>query len=138
MNPKVLFLCTHNSARSQLAEGILRHMAGDKIDVYSAGTVVTGVNPFAIKVLADKGIDISKQYSKHVNDLLDIKFDYVVTVCDRAKQSCPIIPGKLKKIHWSIIDPGEVPGTDEDRLNAFRETRDLLFRLLKEEFKVYL
>ena len=112
----------------------MRHVAGDKFDLYSAGTVVTGVNPFAITVMAEKGIDITKQYSKHINDLKGVEFDYIITVCDRAKRACPFIPCKTKKIHWSLEDPNEVPGTDEDKLNAFRETRDLLFTLIKEEF----
>lgn len=136
MKLKVLFLCTHNSVRSQMSEGILRHIAGNTIDAYSAGTVVTGVNPFAIKVMAEKGIDITKQYSKHINDLPGIEFDYVVTVCDRAKNTCPVLPGQYKRIHWSIKDPGEVTGTDDEKLLAFRKTRDLLSDLIKKEFNL--
>ena len=134
MKPKVIFICTHNSARSQMAEGVLKFLAGDKMDVYSAGTVVTGVNPFAIKVMAERGIDISKQYSKHIRDLSDMNFDYVITVCDKANKACPTLSGKYKHLHWSIDDPGEAPARDEDRLEAFRETRDLLFRLIEREF----
>ncbi len=136
MNPKILFLCTHNSARSQLAEGIMRHLAGDRFDVYSAGTVVTGVNPNVVMVLGEKGIEIAGQYSKHIDDLKEIEFDYIVTVCDRAKSACPVLPGNGKKIHWGLKDPGEVTGSDEEILNAFRETRDLLFGLIKEEFNL--
>ena len=118
-----------------MAEGILRYIAGDRIDVYSAGAVVTGVNPIAIQVMAEKDIDISNQYSKSINNFPDKSFDYVITVCDRAKRACPNFPGKHKKLYWNIDDPGEVPGTDEDRLKAFRETRDLLFNLIAEQFK---
>ncbi|MEE8360129.1 MAG: arsenate reductase ArsC [Candidatus Omnitrophota bacterium] len=136
MKPKILFLCTHNSARSQLAEGIMRHLAGDRFKVYSAGTVVTGVNPNVVKALSEKGIEIKGQYSKHVDDLKAIEFDYIVTVCDRAKSACPALPGKGQKIHWGLKDPGEVAGSEEEILNAFKETRDLLFGLIKEEFEL--
>ena len=118
-----------------MAEGILRHIAGDRIDVYSAGTVITGVNPLAIQVMLEEEIDISNQYSKSISSFLNKNFDYIITVCDKARQICPVFPGKYEKLHWSIDDPGEVPGTDEDRLKAFRETRDLLFNLIAEQFK---
>ncbi len=115
-----------------MAEGILRHIAGDRADVYSAGIVKTGVNPVAIKVMNEKGIDISNQYSKNVTDLSGKKFDYVITVSDRTKQACPSFPGKYNEVHWNIDDPGEILGTDKDRLKAFREKRDLLFKAIKE------
>lgn len=131
MKVRVLFVCTHNSVRSQMAEGILRHVAGDKVDAQSAGTIVTGVNPIAAKVLREKHIDTSGQYSKSIEEFAGEKFDFVITVCDNARQACPVLPGKHKKIHWSIEDPGTLPGTDEEKLAAFRKTRDLLFGLIE-------
>jgi len=101
MNKKrVLFLCTGNSCRSQMAEGFLRHMAGDRFEVFSAGVKPAQVNPLAIKVMAEAGIDISKHRSKSVMELIGQQFDYIVTVCDNAKQTCPVFPGKHEKIHW--------------------------------------
>jgi arsenate reductase len=123
---RVLFLCTHNSVRSQMAEGILRHMASDRFDVFSAGAHPSGVNPLAIKILKEEGIDISKQTSNSIDQFKEQNFDYVITVCDRAKQTCPVFPGKYKKIHWSLEDPGLVQGTEEEKLRAFRETREKL------------
>jgi len=109
----------------------LKHIAGDKVDVYSAGTVVTGVNPFAIRVMREKGIDISGQHSKSFEEFIDKPFDFVISVCDRARQVCPAFPGKYEKIHWSIEDPGTVEGTDDEKLKAFRGIRDLLFGLIR-------
>ena len=125
MNKKnVLFLCTGNSCRSQMAEGFLRNMAGDKYNVYSAGTNPATINPLAIKVMNEIGIDISKQFSKSVNEFLDKKFDYVITVCDNARQTCPFFPGKFKDIHWNLEDPAEAIGSEEDTLEVFRKIRD--------------
>ena len=118
-----------------MAEGLLRHAAGDKMDVYSAGMVKTGLSPLAVRVMNEKGIDISNQYSKTIEELSDKKFDYVITVCDRVKNICPSLPGKHKLLHWSIDDPGESPGTDEDKLKAFRETRDLSSGLIENLIK---
>ena len=125
MNKKrVLFLCTGNSCRSQMAEGFLRDMASDRFEVFSAGIKPTQVNPLAIKVMAEAGIDISKHRSKSAMEFIGQKFDFVVTVCDNAKQTCPIFPGKYEKIHWDLEDPAEAQGTEEERLVFFRRIRD--------------
>ena len=121
---RVLFLCTGNSCRSQMAEGFLRDMAGDRFEVFSAGIKPTQVNPLAIKVMAEAGIDISKHRSKSAMEFIGQKFDYVVTVCDNAKQTCPIFPGKYEKIHWDLEDPAEAQGSEEERLAFFRRIRD--------------
>lgn len=124
MKIRVLFLCTGNSCRSQMAEGFLKHLGGDKFDVYSAGINPTEVNPLSVKVMNEIGIDISGQISKSVKEFLGQKFDYVITVCDNAKQTCPVFSGKYKKIHWNLEDPAGAQGTDEERLKVFREVRD--------------
>jgi thioredoxin type arsenate reductase len=121
---RVLFLCTHNSARSQMAEGILRHLAGDKVEVASAGTEVTRVHPLAARTMAAQGIDISGQRSKHLDEFLDQQFSYVITVCDRASETCPIFPGAPERIHWSIPDPASVEGDDKTREAAFQRAAD--------------
>jgi arsenate reductase len=121
---RVLFLCTGNSARSQMAEGFLRHLAGDKFEVYSAGIKPTEVNPLAIKVMDEVGIDISGQKAKSVTEFISQKFDYVITVCDNAKQTCPVFPAKHKKIHWSLEDPAGIEGEEETKLKVFREIRN--------------
>jgi len=123
---RVLFLCTHNSARSQMAEGILRHAALDRVDAFSAGTVATRVHPLAIQAMAERGIDLAAHRSKLMDELLGEDFDYVVTICDNARESCPIFPGAPERIHWSIPDPSAVEGDDETRLRAFRNAADEL------------
>jgi arsenate reductase len=120
---RVLFVCTHNSARSQIAEALLRDYGGVDFDVASAGTEVTLVNPFAVRVLADAGIDWSRARSKPITEFLDQRFDYVITVCDRARETCPVFPGSENTMHWGLDDPSEVEGTDADRLAAFRRTQ---------------
>jgi arsenate reductase len=105
--PRILFICTHNSARSQMAEGLLRHIYGDKYEVFSAGTNPTNVNPLAIKAMAEIGIDISKHRSKSVMEFIDQSFDYVITVCGNAQKTCPVFPGEHEKIHWDLEDPAE-------------------------------
>ncbi len=130
---KVLFLCTHNSARSQMAEGLLRHLAGDRFEVMSAGTEATFVRPEAISVMAELGIDISGQESETLDRYLDEPFDHVVTVCDDANEACPVFPGAKNRLHWSFRDPSRATGGDEERLGAFREVRDeILARVEKE------
>lgn len=119
---RVLFLCTGNSARSQIAEALLGRIGGLDFEVASAGTEPRGVNPFTVRVLAESGIDWSAARSKSVAEFLDEPFDYVVTVCDRARESCPVFPGRSTAIHWSIDDPAAIAGSDEDRLTAFRRT----------------
>ncbi|UCC94546.1 MAG: arsenate reductase ArsC [Candidatus Omnitrophota bacterium] len=127
---KVLILCTHNSVRSQMAEGILRHLAPEKFEVESAGTCPCGVNPYAIKALDEIGIDISQQYSKDISDFAGRHFDYVITVCRGVQQACPVFTGNCKRIHWPLEDPGNVKGTTEEILRVFRNTRNILKALL--------
>ena len=125
---RVLILCTGNSARSQMAEGLLRHMGGTRYEVFSAGTRPAGVNRFAIEVMREKGIDISKQRSKSVAEFTGQQFATVITVCDRAAEECPIFPGAPQRAHWSLPDPAAVSGTGEEKLGAFRKVRDELER----------
>ena len=121
---RVLVLCTGNSARSQMAEGILRHIAGDRFDVESAGVHPTRVRSEAIRVMTEMEIDISSHRSKSVEELANQEFDFIITVCDNAKESCPIFPGDARRIHWSFDDPAAVIGSGETRLAAFRSVRD--------------
>lgn len=129
---KILILCTGNSARSQMAEGLLRHLAGDRFEVESAGTVASFVRPQAINVMAEIGIDISGHRSKCLDEFLGTPFDYVITVCDNAKQTCPIFPGKAERIHWSFPDPAEANGTDVEVLAEFRRIRNQIRAKLAE------
>lgn len=117
-------LCTGNSARSQMAEGLLRHLAGDRFEVESAGTIASFVRPQAITAMVELGIDISNHRSKCLDALRGTPFDYVITVCDNAAQNCPVFPGKAKRIHWSFEDPAEAKGTDAEILQIFRRVRD--------------
>ena len=127
---RVLFLCTHNSARSQMAEGLLRHLAGDRFEVTSAGTEATRVRPEAISAMSDLGIDISGQESKTLERYLEDTFDYVVTVCDEANEACPFFAGAKERLHWSLPDPSRITGTEEERLEMFRSVRDRLRDLI--------
>jgi arsenate reductase len=120
---RVLFVCTGNSARSQIAEALLRHYGGNDFTAVSAGTEPKGINPYTIRVLAEVGIDWSGARSKSVREYLDEPFDYVITVCDRARQSCPVFPGEHNSLHWGLDDPAQVEGTDADKLAAFRRTQ---------------
>ena len=137
MKRKVLFLCTGNSCRSQMAEGFLRHLAGDRFEVYSAGVKPTEVNPLAIHVMDELSIDISNQKSKSVEGLLGQTFDYVVTVCSNAERSCPVFPGEYKKIHWDLDDPADAKGTREEKIKVFKDIRDqikgLIISFLKKQ-----
>ncbi len=126
----VLFLCVHNSARSQLAEGLLRAMASDRFDVFSAGSEPTRPHPFALRVLQDEGIDISSLRSKSVSGYLDKSFDYVITLC--AEEICPFFPGQVTRLHWALPDPAAVEGNSEEQLEAFRQTAAELKRRLGE------
>ena len=119
-----LILCTGNSARSQMAEGLLRSEGGDRFEVFSAGTKPSTVRPEAIAVMSEIGIDISSHRSKSVEEFSGMPLDYVITVCDNAKESCPIFRGKSERIHWSFEDPAAVRGSDEERKTAFRKIRD--------------
>ena len=124
---KILFLCTANSCRSQMAEGWARALKGDVISAHSAGTRKSQVNPFAIRVMAEAGVDISKHWSKDVDDVKDIAFDYVVTVCGHAHENCPIFPGKTKVVHVGFEDPpklAENARTEEEALGHYRRVRD--------------
>ncbi len=118
--PRVLFLCVHNSARSQMAEGLLRAMAGEKVQVHSAGSAPTSVNPFAVRALRDEGIDISQQRSKSVAEFVHEPFDYVITLC--AEEECPFFPGTAIRLHWALPDPAAVEGSSEEKMDAFRQT----------------
>jgi len=123
--PSVLILCTGNSCRSHLAEGILRHVAGDLFDVHSAGSRPAGyVHPKAIAVMKEIGIDISGHTSKHMNEFLDRKIDTVITVCGNADQACPMFPGQVNRYHWGFDDPAHATGTEEEVLAVFRRVRD--------------
>ncbi|MBN1553142.1 MAG: arsenate reductase ArsC [Phycisphaerae bacterium] len=124
---KILFLCTGNSCRSQMAEGWARALKGDRIDAYSAGIETHGLNPDAVKVMAEAGVDISRQRSKNVRDLMGIPFDYVVTVCSHADQTCPTFPGDAKKVHVGFDDPPKLARqarTPEEALTCYRRVRD--------------
>jgi arsenate reductase len=121
---RVLFICTHNSARSQMAEGMLRHIGGDRFEVASAGTEATDVRPEAIAAMAELEVDISSQESKTLERYLNDEWDYVITVCDDANESCPVFHGGRERLHWSFPDPSRATGTDEERLQVFRQVRD--------------
>jgi arsenate reductase len=120
---RVLFICTGNSARSQIAEGLIRLVGGPDFEAYSAGTEPKGVNPFTLRVLDEVCIDWTSARSKSLTDFFGQKFDYVITVCDRARQACPTFPGAGRMLHWDLPDPAEVEGTDDEKLEAFRRTR---------------
>ncbi len=130
---KILFLCTHNSARSQMAEGLLRHLAGDRFEVYSAGTEATSVRPEAIAAMAELGVDISGQESETLDRYLGEPFDYVVTVCDDANEACPVFPGAKNRLHWSFRDPSRATGSEEEHLEVFREVRDEIRGCIERE-----
>jgi arsenate reductase (thioredoxin) len=127
----VLFLCTGNSARSQMAEGLLRHDAGDRFEVFSAGTHPSRVRPEAITVMKEIGMDLSAHRSKSVDEFASSGFDYVITVCDNAKESCPIYPGHGNRLHKGFEDPAAVEGSIEERLAAFRKVRDQIREYLR-------
>lgn len=128
---RVIFLCTHNSARSQMAEGLLRAMAGDRFDIHSAGTEATAVRPEAVRVMQEIGIDIGGHESKTLSRYLAQNFDWVITVCDEAAEACPVFPGAAHPLHWSLPDPGRTAGSQEQRLGTFREVRDRLSQLIE-------
>jgi arsenate reductase len=132
VKPRVLIVCTGNAARSQMAEGLLRHIAGDKFEVGSAGIFPSYVRPLAIEAMREIGIDISGQRSKSVDEFLDHPVDYVITVCDYANQECPSFPAGTKRIHWSIADPVSAAGDQEQQLEAFRQARNDLRRRLED------
>lgn len=131
----VLFICTHNSCRSQMAEGWLRNLYGEQYTAFSAGTEKTRVKPMADRVMKEAGVDISSQYSKTKRDLTDVDFDIIITVCDRARNTCPMPPnGKAEIMHKSFFDPSDVQGTEQEKLEAFRKTRDEIREWVKQTF----
>ena len=129
---RVLFVCTHNSARSQMAEGLLRALARDRFDVASAGTEATRVHPLAIRAMEEVGIDLTGHTSKTIDAFLGQRWDYVITVCDSAHERCPMFPGGTTRIHWSFNDPSQLVGTDEDKLKKFRRIRDEILTRLRQ------
>lgn len=131
MPERVLILCTGNSARSQMAEGLLRELAAGRFNMFSAGTRPSTVNPLAVQTMRERGIDISHHRSKHLNEFISQPFDYVITVCDDAAEACPVFPGRARRLHWGFPDPAAAPGTEEDRLRVFRQTRDAIETRLK-------
>jgi arsenate reductase (thioredoxin) len=124
MKKRILFICTHNSARSQMAEGLLRSLGGNQFEAFSAGTEATLVRPLAIKAMAEVGIDISKQQSKTLERYLNEPFDEVITVCDTAAEACPLFPGAAKMKHWSFPDPSKATGSEQEQLAVYRHVRD--------------
>ncbi len=133
MAKRVLFLCTHNSARSQMAEGFLRALGSGRFEAVSAGTRARGLNPLAVQAMAEDGIDISLQESKTLDQFVDDAFDVVVTVCDEAKESCPYFANAKERRHWSFPDPTAALGDDETRFAAFREVRDAIRERIEQE-----
>lgn len=130
---KILFICTHNSARSQMAEGIVNSLYGNQFEAYSAGTEPASVNPMAVEVMKEIGIDISHNSSKSIKEFIDKEFDCVITVCDHANETCPFFPGGKKRIHRGFKDPASVEGTEEERLNTFRKIRDEISTWIEKE-----
>ena len=130
---RVLFLCTHNSARSQMAEGLLRHLGGDRFEAYSAGTVATHVRPLAIKAMAELDVDISGQESKTLDRYLGEPFDAVITVCDQAAEACPVFPGAVDRLHWSFPDPSRATGSEDEQLSVYRSVRDAIRERIEQE-----
>ncbi len=133
MKQRVLFICTHNSARSQMAEGLLRHLGGDRFEAFSAGTEATHVRPLAIKAMAELGIDISEQQSKTLDRYLNDPFDEVITVCDTAAEACPVFPGARRRRHWSFEDPSKATGSETEQLAVYRRVRDEIRSRIEQE-----
>ena len=133
MPTRVLFLCTHNSARSQMAEGLLRALGGDRFEAHSAGVVATEVRPLAIRAMAERGIDITAQSSKALAAYEGQAFDAAVTVCDEAREACPFFPGARRQLHWSFDDPSAAQGSEDDRLAVYRRVRDEIEARIRTE-----
>lgn len=134
MRKKVLFICTHNAARSQMAEGLLRTLYGDHYESYSAGTQPSKVNPYAVKVMSELGIDISTHRSKHVDTFNRMEFDYVVTVCNQTKEACPWFQGGKEYLHKDFEDPSRFEGEEDRKLAVFREVRDKIKDWIEKTF----
>ncbi|KAF2519388.1 arsenate reductase ArsC [Flavobacterium salilacus subsp. salilacus] len=135
---KILVLCTGNSCRSQIAEGYLKHFAGDKAEVYSAGIETHGVNPKAIAVMSEDGIDISNHTSNNVDEYKGIDFDYVITVCDNAKENCPYFPSQAEKFHYNFPDPAKAQGTPDEVMEEFRKVRGMIKSYADKFVKEYI
>ncbi len=133
MKQRVLFICTHNSARSQMAEGLLRHLGGERFEVFSAGTEATYVRPLAIRAMAELGIDISQQRSKTLDKYVGEPFDKVITVCDTAAEACPVFPGAARRLHWSFEDPSKATGSETEQLEVYRRVRDEIRSRIEKE-----
>jgi len=129
---RVLFLCSHNAARSQMAEGLLRHLAGDRFEAHSAGTTPTRIHPLAVAAMKEIGIDIGGQRSKSVDEFVGGPFDYVITLCDEAQEQCPIFPAGVRILHWGLPDPSAALGDEAARLAAFRRVRDDLAARIRQ------
>jgi len=136
MKQRVLFICTHNSARSQMAEGLLRFLAGDCFEAFSAGTEATQIRPLAIRAMSELGIDISGQQSKTLDRYLNAPFDMVITVCDTAAEACPIFPGAAQRRHWSFEDPSKATGSEAEQLAVYRHVRDEIRSRIEHELLV--
>jgi arsenate reductase len=128
---RVLFLCTHNSSRSQMAEGFLRHHGGKRFEVFSAGIIPSRVHPMAVEVMEERRIDITGHRSKSVDEFLGQSFNYIVTTCDDARNGCPVFPGSGKRLHWGLEDPAAAEGSKRERLKVFRRVRDDLEELIR-------
>lgn len=133
MKRRVLFICTHNSARSQMAEGLLQRMGNDQFEVFSAGTEATFVRPMAIQAMSELGIDISRQQSKTLDRYLGEPFDDVITVCDTAAEACPVFPGAVRRRHWSFEDPSKSTGSETEQLQVYRKIRDEIRSRIENE-----
>ncbi len=133
MKQRILFICTHNSARSQMAEGWLRHLGNDQFEAYSAGTEATHVRPLAIRAMAEVGIDISSQQSKTLDRYLGEPFDDVITVCDSAAEACPVFLGAKRQRHWSFPDPSQATGSEDEQLDVYRRVRDAIRSRIQTE-----
>ena len=131
---RVLFLCTHNSSRSQMAEGLLRYYGGTQFQVFSAGTFPSGVHPMAIEVMEERGIDLKGHRSKSIDEFLGQGFDFIVTTCDDARESCPVFPGQAEMLHWGLENPAGAEGSREEKREVFRRVRDELEELIRSHF----
>lgn len=133
--PRILVLCTGNSCRSQMAEGWIRHLSGDTVEAFSAGVETHGVNPNAVRVMKEAGIDISSHTSNHIDEYDGINFDVVITVCDHAREQCPVFPGAKKSYHNNFKDPANLEGSEETVLNEFRKVRDEIRKYIAQLFR---
>ena len=133
MKRRILFICTHNSARSQMAEGLVRYLGGERFEVFSAGTEATHVRPLSIRAMAELGIDISGQESKTLDRFVNQPFDDVITVCDTVAEACPIFPGARRLQHWSFADPSKASGSEDEQLAVYRRVRDEIWARIEKE-----